>query len=614
MRFRYLLAIVLFCGLGNAYGQVPDLINYQAVVRDASGASVTNQLIGVRIGILQGSPTGTEVYAETHTPTTNGYGLVNLQIGAGSPLGPAMSTIDWSADTYFIEVRIDPAGGTSYSIISTTQLVSVPYALHARTAEQVDDADADPTNEINTSATLTGTTLDITDGGGTVSVDLVSLGDDADADPNNEIQTISKAGSIITLSNGGGAVTDDVNDADSNPANEFNTSANLSGTNLNITDGGGTLSVNLASLGDDADADPTNEYNTGGNLTGTTLNITDGGGTVSVNLSSLQDGVNDADADPTNEYNTGGNLTGTTLNIIDGGGTVSVNLSSLQDGVDDADNDPSNEYNTSAVLSGTDLEITDGGGTLTVDLSSLGGGVDPSATNELNTSANLTGTDLNITDAGGTLTVDLSSLGDDADADPTNEYNTSANLTGTDLNITDAGGTLTVDLSPLTGGSQIRVGQHYQGGIVVFVDSTGIHGLICAYADVSTGIEFDPPGDGNATTGYAASLFDGQANTTALVTQWGPGSTYAAGVCDAYTGGGYTDWYLPSVWELDLILHSGYVLRQYALTYTSYYWSSTEDGVGAFLGINALQLRSLTYAIQSTSELNLGRVRPVRQF
>lgn len=82
----------------------------------------------------------------------------------------------------------------------------------------------------------------------------------------------------------------------------------------------------------DPDSDPTNEHNTNATLTGTDLNITDGGGTLTVDLSSLQDGVTDADADPTNEYNTSAVLlAGTDLNITDGGGTLAVDLSPLKD-------------------------------------------------------------------------------------------------------------------------------------------------------------------------------------------------------------------------------------------------------------------------------------------
>ena len=83
---------------------------------------------GIRISILSGSASGTVVYTEIQTPTTNANGLVNLEIGSGA----AFSTIDWNAATYFIKTETDPAGDTNYSITGTSQLLSVPYALNAK--------------------------------------------------------------------------------------------------------------------------------------------------------------------------------------------------------------------------------------------------------------------------------------------------------------------------------------------------------------------------------------------------------------------------------------------------------------------------------------------------
>ena len=147
-----------------------------------------------------------------------------------------------------------------------------------------------------------------------------------------------------------------VEDNDLDPTNELQT-LNQSGSDVTLSDGGGTVSV------DDADADATNELNTGVSLNGTTLEISDAGGTLSTDLSSLQDGVNDADADAANELQTVSRA-GSNVTLSNGGGTVSVN---------DDDADPLNEVLTSAVLNGTDLEITDAAGTIIVDLSSLNG-------------------------------------------------------------------------------------------------------------------------------------------------------------------------------------------------------------------------------------------------
>lgn len=202
--------------------QSPTKFNYQAVARDASGGILADQAVGVRLSILSGSATGTSVYSETHAATTNGFGLFNFQIGDGTGATGSLSSIDWSADEYFIKVEFDGEGGTNYTELSTTQLVSVPYALFANDVlnDAVDDADADSTNEIQT----------------------LSL--------NNDMLEIS-AGNSVDLS-GYSSLDNDI-------TNELITGAVLNGSDLEITDAGGTSIVDLSALIDDADADATNE-------------------------------------------------------------------------------------------------------------------------------------------------------------------------------------------------------------------------------------------------------------------------------------------------------------------------------------------------------------------
>jgi uncharacterized protein (TIGR02145 family) len=112
-----------------ASAQAPQKMSYQAVVRTAGSQLVTNKTVGMRISILQGSASGTVAYTENQTPTTNANGLLSVEIG-----GTGFNTIDWTAGTYFIKTEIDPAGGTNYTIIGTSQLLSVPYALFAKSA------------------------------------------------------------------------------------------------------------------------------------------------------------------------------------------------------------------------------------------------------------------------------------------------------------------------------------------------------------------------------------------------------------------------------------------------------------------------------------------------
>ena len=127
-----LLAAVILASF--AFAQSPEKMSYQAVVRDAGNALVADQAVGMQISILQGSASGTAVYVETQTPNTNINGLVSLEIGSGTFVSGAFNTIDWSDGPYFIKTETDPTGGTNYTITGTSQLMSVPYALHAKTS------------------------------------------------------------------------------------------------------------------------------------------------------------------------------------------------------------------------------------------------------------------------------------------------------------------------------------------------------------------------------------------------------------------------------------------------------------------------------------------------
>jgi uncharacterized protein (TIGR02145 family) len=119
------------------FAQAPSKMSYQAVVRDASDVLVTNQAVGMQVSILQGSFTGTPVYVETHSPSTNINGLVSIEIGSGTVVSGIFNSIDWGNGPFFIKTETDPTGGTSYTITGTSQLLSVPYALRANIADSV---------------------------------------------------------------------------------------------------------------------------------------------------------------------------------------------------------------------------------------------------------------------------------------------------------------------------------------------------------------------------------------------------------------------------------------------------------------------------------------------
>lgn len=131
--FTTLIAILLFC-VASVFAQAPEQFTYQAVVRTASNSLVANTQVGLRVNILQGSAAGNIVYSESHVTITNANGLLTVNIGGGNVLYGNFEEIDWSDSPYFLKTDIDPNGGSDYTITTTQQMLSVPYALYAKKA------------------------------------------------------------------------------------------------------------------------------------------------------------------------------------------------------------------------------------------------------------------------------------------------------------------------------------------------------------------------------------------------------------------------------------------------------------------------------------------------
>ncbi len=139
-----------------AVAQAPDKMSYQAVIRDTEGNLVAGETVGMKITIIQGTVEGTVVYSETRATQSNANGLVTFEIGGeGSTVESGVfSAIDWSAGPYFIKTETDPSGGTDYTITGINQLLSVPYAFHAKTAETISEpiVESDPLFEASPAA------------------------------------------------------------------------------------------------------------------------------------------------------------------------------------------------------------------------------------------------------------------------------------------------------------------------------------------------------------------------------------------------------------------------------------------------------------------------------
>jgi hypothetical protein len=127
--FTFLLLNLLF--QNELHAQAPTRISYQAVMTDTADIPILNATVGIRISILQGSSSGAPVFVETHTTSTNGNGLISIQIGGGTPVTGSIGAIDWSTGPYFVKTETDPNGGTTYTINGTSELLSVPYALYS---------------------------------------------------------------------------------------------------------------------------------------------------------------------------------------------------------------------------------------------------------------------------------------------------------------------------------------------------------------------------------------------------------------------------------------------------------------------------------------------------
>lgn len=129
MKKALLLFALLFSAL--TFAQVPQGMSYQAIALNGAGNPVVNSNVGLRLSVLDNSATGTVLYTETHTKTTNAQGLFNLVIGQGNTTFGVFSGLNWKTNAKFLKVEMDAAGGSNYALVGTTQLLTVPYAMAA---------------------------------------------------------------------------------------------------------------------------------------------------------------------------------------------------------------------------------------------------------------------------------------------------------------------------------------------------------------------------------------------------------------------------------------------------------------------------------------------------
>ena len=496
----------------SALAQAPQKMSYQAVVRDAANALMINQKVGIKISLLQRITSSDAVYAETQTPTTNDNGLFSIEIGAGMLFSGSWTDIDWSEGPYFIHTETNPTGGTNYTITGNSQLMSVPYALYAATAENLTGGITEIDPLFSSSAASKITAADKVKWNST-STTLDLKAPIADPTFTGTVSGIDKT--MVGLTN-----VDNTSDADKPVSTATQTALDLKaayypGTatcQMNYWDGSAWVVVAPgASL-------PGNQAQT--------LVFCNGVPTWGTCPAVV----------PT--------LTSTTAASSIGGSTAS----------------------SGGVIS------DDGGGSITARGVAWGTNTSPTISGSY--TADGTGT--------GSFTSSLSGLtGNTTYYVRAYATNSAGTAYGAEVSfITDI-------VIPFSG----DIGDAYQGGKVAYILQSGdpgyvageVHGLIAATSDQSTGIIWNNDGT-KATRGATGEVIGtGLANTNAIINKQGePATSYAAGLARAYTGGGYTDWYLPSKEELNKLYINRVAIGGFALVSESWYWNSTEYNLSVF--------------------------------
>jgi len=190
--FAVLIMLAYIFQTSQAIAQAPHKMSYQAVIRNPANGLVTSTTVGLQISILKNSPTGTPVYIETLTTSTNANGLVSVEIGGET----GFDTINWANGTYFLKTETDPTGGTDYTITGTSQLLSVPYALHSKTSESLTGGitETDPVFETSIAHGITGSDTTYWNN---------KLDNEIDGSVTNELQVLSISHDTVFLTNGG---------------------------------------------------------------------------------------------------------------------------------------------------------------------------------------------------------------------------------------------------------------------------------------------------------------------------------------------------------------------------------------------------------------------------
>lgn len=306
---RKSLVLLLLVLSSYAYSQTLESFKYQAVARTKEGQVLANKTVDFKITILQGDPSGTEVYAESHNVTSNKYGLLNLQIGNGNSPSGVFADINWGAALHYIKIEMDYVGHGNFEVVGTSPLLSVPYALHtkhAKTAEKV------LTNELVKEVDVVGSKLVIIyPDNSSKEIDISAIVNDTD----DQQLSFNAATGVITLQDGGNIdltayvdnkINNKINKSDYDKlvarvavleANTYTRTeidnkladkanqSDLNTTNTNVAKNTSDIAANATEIAKKANQTDLNATNT--NVTNNTTNITTNSADIVTNMNNI---------------------------------------------------------------------------------------------------------------------------------------------------------------------------------------------------------------------------------------------------------------------------------------------------------------------------------------
>ncbi len=623
MKQAIYLFFILLLSIG-ASAQAPQQISYQAVVRNNSNALVANSTVGVSISIVRDSANGAIVYSELQTATTNANGLFSIIIGNGLFASGSIASINWGNGVYYIKSQIDPNGGINFTISGTSQLLSVPYALYAANGNPAgrnkgDLQYWDGSKWVVLPAGANGTVLTMSNGIPTWATATTSTASSPSVTTISATANGSTAATAygIVTANGGATITARGfcwSSSNNSPTLSDN---NKSGTFTSVA--ADTFYTALSGL-----AASTNYYirayatNSAGTSYGSPISITTPSAITTPTVTLLSAvapvfspgfftpgygasliGSNGGSAVTAQGICWSTSPNPTLSNFYIGGSFVATNdtFNTTLYGMNPsspttyylrayATNSIGTSYSNQIVLqvpgyvSGitaptvttvTAANTSTSAASLSGVVNSLGGATVTARGFCWSTNANPTLSDNNIIGSYGTPATDtfyanLSNL-----AINTTYYvrayatNSAGTAYGNQVSFTTSSGTTTH-----------KIGESYGGGTVFYVDATG-HGLIASSNDIGNfQWDLNKKSDGSfiVTGATDTTLGSGSTNTSTIKSVLA-GTSYA-GYMAAQTASGYSDWYLPSLGELQLMFLNLATAGLGNLSRSKVYWSSSE--------------------------------------